>query len=131
MTPQPYSETSQALDGSGVTYEELLSYGQDHLTAKQVRSPDKLNLSRLLNLPGSCFSERLCYFSMVRHRPLLFDPLLFSKDYIVTFEDELNFVWRVAPQFSVAKLLFFAVGHVTIEWWTILMRASEPLLIHN
>ena len=49
--------------------------------------------------------------------PLLhLHPHLFPKDYIVTFEDEVNFVWRVAPRFSMAKLLFFAVGHVTVEW---------------
>lgn len=68
---------------------------------------------------------------MVRHRLFPFNTLLFPKDYIVTFEDELNLVWRVAPRFSMAKLLFFAVGGVTIEWWTILMHVSEPLLIHN
>ena len=53
MTSQPYSQTSQALDGSGVTYEELLFYGQDHLTSKRVRFPDKLSLSGLLNLHGA------------------------------------------------------------------------------
>jgi hypothetical protein len=131
MTSRPYSETSQPLDGFGVTYEELLLYGQHHLTGKRVRSPDKLSFSGLLNLHGSCCSERLCYFSMVRHRPLPFNPRLFPKDYIVTFEDELNFVWRVAPRFSMAKLIFFVVGHVTVEWWTILMHVAESLLIHN
>ena len=63
--------------------------------------------------------------------PLHFETLLFPKDYTVTFEDELNFVWRVAPRFSMAKLLFFAVGGVTVEWWTTLIHISEPLLIHN
>ena len=49
--------------------------------------------------------------------PLLpFYPYLYPEDYIVTFEDEVDFVWRVAPRFSMAKLLFFAVGHVTVEW---------------
>ena len=46
---------------------------------------------------------------------LVFDLYLFPKDYIMTFEDEVNFVWRVAPRFSMAKLLFFSVGHVAIE----------------
>jgi len=68
---------------------------------------------------------------MVRHHSLPFNPHLFPKDYIVTFEDELNFVWRVAPRFSMAKLLFFAVSDVTVEWWTILIHVVEPLLIHN
>jgi hypothetical protein len=68
---------------------------------------------------------------MVRYCPLPFNPLLPPKDYIMTFEDEINFVWRVAPRFSMAKLLFFAVGHVTIEWWTILMHRTEPLFTHN
>jgi hypothetical protein len=68
---------------------------------------------------------------MVKNHSLPFNPHLFLKDYIVTFEDELNFVWRVAPRFSIAKLLFFAVGHVTLEWWTALIRITEPLLIHN
>jgi len=131
MTSQLYGESPPPLDGSGVTSEELLFYGQNHLTGKRVRSPDKLSLSGLLNLHGSCCSGRLCYFSMVRHRSFLFNPLLFPKDYIMTFEDELNFVWRVAPRFSMAKLLFYAVGHVTVEWRTILMDVSEPLLIHN
>jgi len=49
----------------------------------------------------------------------------------VTFEDELNFVWRVAPRFSMAKLLFFAVGYVIFEWWSILILVTAPLLIHN
>ena len=40
MTSQPYSESSQAFDGLSVPYEELLSYGQNHLTGKRVRSPD-------------------------------------------------------------------------------------------
>jgi hypothetical protein len=68
---------------------------------------------------------------MVRYRPLPFSPLLPPKDYIMSFEDELNFVWRVAPRISIAKLLFFAVGHVTIEWWTILTPFTEPLFTHN
>jgi hypothetical protein len=58
MTSQPYSETSQPLDGLGVSYEELLFYGQYHLTGKRVRSPDKLSLSGLLNLHGSCCSDQ-------------------------------------------------------------------------
>lgn len=49
----------------------------------------------------------------------------------MTFEDEFNFVWRVAPRFSMAKLLFFAVGHLTVEWWTMLTRLIEPLFIYN
>ena len=66
-----------------------------------------------------------------RHHPFPSNTLLFPKDYIVTFEDELNFVWRVPPRFSMAKLLFFVVGGVTVEWRTILIHVSEPLLIHN
>jgi hypothetical protein len=58
MSSQPYSETSQPLDGLGVTYEELLFFGQNHLTGKRVRSPDKLSLSKLLNLRGSCCSDQ-------------------------------------------------------------------------
>ena len=37
MTPQLYGESFQALDGLGVTYEELLFYRQHHLTGKRVR----------------------------------------------------------------------------------------------
>jgi hypothetical protein len=48
MTSQPYSETSQPLDGLGVSYEELLFYEQHHLTGKRVRSPDELSPSGLL-----------------------------------------------------------------------------------
>jgi len=131
MTSQLYSESSKALEGLGVSYEELLFFRQQHMTGNRVRSPDKLSLSGLLNLHGSCCSEVLCYFSMVRYRPSPFNPLSFSKDYIMTFEDELDFVWRVAPRFSMAKLLFFAVRHVTFEWWTILTRLTEPLFIYN
>jgi hypothetical protein len=40
MTSQPYSESSETLDGLGVTYEELLFHGQQHLTGKRVRFPD-------------------------------------------------------------------------------------------
>ena len=49
----------------------------------------------------------------------------------MTFEDELNFVWRVAPRFSMAKLLFFAVGYVILEWQSILILVAASLLIHN
>jgi len=35
---------------------------------------------------------------------------------MVTFEEELNFVWRVAPRFSIAKLLFIAVSNDTLEY---------------
>jgi len=45
---QFHSESSQALEGLGITYEELLFHGQQHLTAKRVRSSDKLNPSGLL-----------------------------------------------------------------------------------
>lgn len=37
MTSQLYRESFQALDGLGVTYEELLFYRQHHLTGKRVR----------------------------------------------------------------------------------------------
>ncbi len=39
----------------------------------------------------------------------------FPQDYMVTFEDEINFVWRVAPRFSMAKLLFIAVRYAILE----------------
>jgi hypothetical protein len=68
---------------------------------------------------------------MVRYCPLPFSPLLPPKDHIVSFENEINFVWRVPPRFSMVKLLFFVVGHVSIEWWTILMHRTEPLFTHN
>jgi hypothetical protein len=68
---------------------------------------------------------------MVRHCSLPFNPLLLPKDYVLSFEDELSFVWRVPPRFSIAKLLFFAVGHVTFDWWTILTPLTEPLFTHN
>jgi hypothetical protein len=58
MTSQLHSETSQTLDGRGVSYEELLFYEQNHLTGKQVRSPNKSSLVGLLNLYGSCCSDR-------------------------------------------------------------------------
>ena len=47
--------------------------------------------------------------------PCLLNLTYFPQDYIVTFEDEINFVWRVAPRFSMAKLLFIAVGHMILD----------------
>ena len=109
------SANPQTLDGLGVTYEELLFYGQQHIIGKRVRYFTILNVLGILNPHGSfCLEQSQCS-SMVRHYALPFNPLLFRKDYIVTFEEELNFVWRVPPRFSLAKLLFIVVGHVTLE----------------
>ena len=116
MTSQPFSESSQALDGLGVTYGELLFYQQRHLIGKQVCPSDVLSMSRMLNLHGSFCLEQLWYFSMVRRHSCPLILIYSQKDYIVTFEDEVNFIWRAAPRLSMAKLLFFLVGCVTFEW---------------
>ena len=64
---------------------------------------------------GSFCLEGLQCFSTVRHHSLPLRPYLFLQDSLMTFEEELNFVWRVGPRFSMVKLLFIAVGHVTLE----------------
>ena len=129
----PNSEPSQTLHGFVVSYEELLFYGKQHIIGKRVRSFDVSRLLGILNPHGSFCSERSRCSSMVRRRPLPFSPHLFPLDYIVTFEEELNFVWRVAPRarFSIAKLLFIAVRHDTLDCWAILMHAPESLFTHN
>ena len=53
------------------------------------------------------------------------------QDYIVTFEDEINFVWRVAPRFSMAKLLFIAVRYAILDLWSILKLITASLFINN
>lgn len=55
----------------------------------------------------------------------------FLPDYIVTFEDEINFVWRVAPRFSMAKLLFIAVRYAILDLWSIPNLITAPLFINN
>ena len=67
MTSQYFSESSQALDGLGVTYEELLFYEERHLIGKWVCPSDMLSILRMLNLHGSFCLEQLRCFSMVRH----------------------------------------------------------------
>lgn len=112
-----YNESSQTLDGLGAIYEEFLYSEEYHLIGKRVRLLSLIGfLSEMLNPPGSfCLVQLQCFF-MVRHRFSPFTPHLFPQDWMVTFEEELNFVWRVAPRFSVAKLLFIAVSHVTLEY---------------
>src|SRR5258708_4352891 len=115
LMPSRDSESPQTLDGFGVPYEELLFYGQQHQLGKRVRSFNVLSLLGILNPHGSFCSGRSRYFSMVRCHSLSFNPHLFLQDYIVTFEEELNFVWRVLPRLLLAKLLFIAVGHITLS----------------
>ena len=50
MTSPPFSESSQALDGLGVTYEELLFYKQRHMIGKRVCPSNVLSILKMLNL---------------------------------------------------------------------------------
>ena len=55
----PYRDSSQVLDGIGVTYEEFLFYEQHHLLGKRVRLLWSIaSLSGILNLCGSFCSEQ-------------------------------------------------------------------------